>query len=217
MTPLVIIGAGGHGAEIASYANDMGIHLLGAFDDGRHPGPWHVTSVIGGLAGLVEFCEKHPRANYITAFGNNELRRRVTETIAGLNCSVLEPYALLHPLSWKGVLATVGEGTLLAPYSVVATRATIGNHCIINVKASVSHDSKIGDWCNINPGATICGDVEIGEGCYIGAGATVLEKRKIGAWTVIGAGAVVTEDLPSGVTAVGVPARIIRQNATARA
>ena len=39
----------------------------------------------------------------------------------------------------------------------------------------------------------------------------MIEKVKIGAWTTVGAGAVVTQDLPAGVTAVGVPARIIKQ------
>jgi acetyltransferase EpsM len=32
----------------------------------------------------------------------------------------------------------------------------------------------------------------------------------VGEWTIVGAGAVVIADLPADVTAVGVPARIIR-------
>jgi acetyltransferase EpsM len=99
---------------------------------------------------------------------------------------------------------------LLAPNTIATTRARIGAHCILNVKASVSHDCVIDDYCNINPNATVCGDVRLGEGCYVGAGAVIIEKRTIGAWTVIGAGSVVTRDLPDGVTAVGVPARIIK-------
>ena len=34
----------------------------------------------------------------------------------------------------------------------------------------------------------------------------------IGAWSVIGGGAVVTNDIPSNVTAVGVPAKVIKSN-----
>jgi len=40
-------------------------------------------------------------------------------------------------------------------------------------------------------------------------GATVINRVSIGDWTIVGAGAVVVDDLPAGVTAVGVPARVI--------
>ena len=53
------------------------------------------------------------------------------------------------------------------------------------------------------------GPVAIGDGCWLGAGARVLPGVSIGAAARVGAGAVVTEDLPSNVTAVGIPARIL--------
>jgi maltose O-acetyltransferase len=45
----------------------------------------------------------------------------------------------------------------------------------------------------------------------IGAGAVLIDRVTVGARTVIGAGAVVTEDVPAGVVAVGVPARVVRR------
>lgn len=39
----------------------------------------------------------------------------------------------------------------------------------------------------------------------------MIQGVSIGAWTIVGAGAVVTSDLPENVTAVGVPARIIKR------
>ncbi|HEX2781892.1 MAG TPA: acetyltransferase [Gemmatimonadaceae bacterium] len=209
-TPLVVIGAGGHGAEVAAYARDMELPLAGAFDDGKPRGEWHVTTIVGGMADLAAFCRLHAAVHYITAFGGNAVRRKVVERIAALRIPNLTPFTLAHPSAWTGASVQIGDGTLLAPNTLVTTRATIGMHCILNVKASVSHDCVVGDYCNINPGATIAGDVRLGEGCYIGAGATVIEKRTVGAWSVIGAGAVVTQDLPEGVTAVGVPARIVK-------
>ena len=208
---LVIIGAGGHGAEVAAYARDMGLPLAGAFDDGKAAGPWHVTTLLGALGGLAEFCAGHSRVEYITAFGNNSVRRQMVRRIEEMKIANLSAAALRHSTSWAGASVAVGAGTLLAPNTLATTRARVGAHCILNVKASVSHDCVVEDYCNINPAATLCGDVHLGEGCYVGAGAVVIEKRKIGAWTVIGAGAVVTQDLPPGVTAVGVPARIIKR------
>jgi serine O-acetyltransferase len=47
----------------------------------------------------------------------------------------------------------------------------------------------------------------VGRGVYISADATILGDISVGDFAKIGAGAVVTQDVPSGCTAVGVPAR----------
>jgi acetyltransferase-like isoleucine patch superfamily enzyme len=41
-------------------------------------------------------------------------------------------------------------------------------------------------------------------------GAKIIQGISIGPWTVVGAGAAVVRDLPANVTAVGVPARVIK-------
>jgi maltose O-acetyltransferase len=48
-------------------------------------------------------------------------------------------------------------------------------------------------------------------GAWLGGGVIVSPGVSIGQDTVVGAGAVVTKDLPAGVVAVGVPARILRE------
>jgi maltose O-acetyltransferase len=52
--------------------------------------------------------------------------------------------------------------------------------------------------------------ITLGENVWLGAGVIVLPGVTIGADTVVGAGAVVTRDLPRGVVADGVPARVRR-------
>lgn len=52
--------------------------------------------------------------------------------------------------------------------------------------------------------------IEVGDNVWLGGGVIVLPGVSIGRETVIGAGAVVTKDVPSGVVAVGNPARVIR-------
>jgi maltose O-acetyltransferase len=53
--------------------------------------------------------------------------------------------------------------------------------------------------------------IVVGDNVWLGGGAIVLPGVTIGSDTVVGAGAVVTKDLPSGVVAVGNPARVIRE------
>ncbi len=211
-TPLIIIGAGGHGAEIAAYALDMRLPLVGAIDDERPKGAWLVSRIIGGVNELPAFCQGYSEVHFITAFGSNDLRKKMVSKIAGLGLGNLKPSTLQHPSAWTGIDVQISEGTLLAPKVVVTARVRIGRHSILNVKASVSHDCRIGDFVNINPAATLCGNVSVGDGSFIGAGAVVKEKIKIGRGVTVGAGAVVIRDLPDGVTAVGIPAHVIKQN-----
>lgn len=53
--------------------------------------------------------------------------------------------------------------------------------------------------------------IVIGDNVWLGGGVIVCPGVTIGADTVVGAGSVVTRDLPSGVIAVGSPARAIRE------
>jgi acetyltransferase-like isoleucine patch superfamily enzyme len=57
--------------------------------------------------------------------------------------------------------------------------------------------------------------IALGENVWLGAGAKVLDGVRIGKDVVVGAGAVVTEDLPDGVVAAGIPARVIRRRSDA--
>jgi sugar O-acyltransferase (sialic acid O-acetyltransferase NeuD family) len=214
---LVILGAGGHGAELASYVRDIQsagtpVRLLGFIDDGKPAGPISDLPVLGGFGALAKLLDRRggELLYYITAVGDNATRRRLVARAEQLDTEWLRPWTLRHPSAQVGDQVVIGDGTCLAPGAIVTSRVRIGRHCILNVKASVSHDSNLADFCNINPSATLCGNVNVSEGAYVGAGATVIQRTTIGAWSIVGAGAVVIADVPANVTAVGVPARVIK-------
>ncbi len=83
----------------------------------------------------------------------------------------------------------------------------------------IGETTEIGDDVTIYQGVTLGGtgkDVgkrhpTIGNGVMIGAGAKVLGPFKVGDNTNIAAGAVVLEEIPPNSTAVGVPARVVKQ------
>lgn len=107
--------------------------------------------------------------------------------------------------------AEVGEGTVAFAHSLVHTGARIGRHVIINSGALIEHDSEVGDGVSVSPGVSMGGRVRIARGAFISTGVTIAPRLSIGAGTIVGAGAVVAEDLPDGVLAYGVPARVIRK------
>lgn len=214
---IIIVGAGGHGSELASYVRDLAaqgkpIQLLGFVDEKRSKGPFCGSEVLGGLKELEDLlhAQRGTTCYYITAVGDNPTRSRLVREIEGLSAKNLQPWILSHPTAQVGSDVDIGEGTCLAPGSIVTARSQIGRHCILNVHTSVSHDCELGNFVNLNPGVLVCGEVHIGKGAYIGAGATIIDKISIGEGSIIGAGAVVVDDIPAEVTAVGVPARVIK-------
>jgi acetyltransferase-like isoleucine patch superfamily enzyme len=59
---------------------------------------------------------------------------------------------------------------------------------------------------------TLLGRVKVGDYSFIGANSVVKEGISIGNNCIIGAGTVVLCDVPSGVTMVGNPGKIIKKN-----
>lgn len=84
----------------------------------------------------------------------------------------------------------------------------IGDNCLIGhcvVLATLNHDHDPARRQNLHH-APIC----IGNGVWIGANAVVTAGVTIGDNAIIAAGAVVTKDVPAGMIAGGVPAKIIK-------
>ncbi|MCM1579276.1 MAG: serine O-acetyltransferase, partial [Ruminococcus sp.] len=84
----------------------------------------------------------------------------------------------------------------------------------------IGETTEIGDNCLIYQGVTLGGTGKdrgkrhptLGNNVMVGAGARVLGPFKVGDNSKIAANAVVLESVPPNSTAVGVPARIVRQN-----
>lgn len=100
-------------------------------------------------------------------------------------------------------------------------RANIGKNTILGYGGIgiVIHDRcVIGENCVINSGVTIGGTSHkyevpiIGNNVLIGSGAKIIGAVVIGNNVVIGANAVVTKDIPDNCLAVGIPAKIIKEN-----
>ena len=83
---------------------------------------------------------------------------------------------------------------------------SIGDNCIIcpNVRL-IAHDAST----KLFLGYTKIGKIDIGDNCFIGDSVIVLPCVKIGSGSIIGASSIVTKDIPSGMVAVGNPARVI--------
>ena len=85
----------------------------------------------------------------------------------------------------------------------------------------IGETAEIGDDCTLYHGVTLGGTSwnkgkrhpTLGNGVVLGAGAKVLGPITIGDRARVGSNAVVVKDVPPGATAIGIPARIIAEQA----
>jgi len=117
----------------------------------------------------------------------------------------------IHPNATVARSAQMGLGVAIMAQAVINPDVILGDNVIVNTGAQLDHDCQVGDHAHIAPGARISGDVHIGACAHIGIGATIIQGIRIGDRAIVGAGAVVLHDVPSNVTVVGVPARIIKK------
>lgn len=208
LSPLIVIGAGGHSAVVRAVLNDMGESIDSVYDDDAVR--WG-SSVGGALVdGPVEKLRDRGRLRAIVAVGDNQARKRLTGLVSMCWARAIHPTACIH-----GSVA-IGQGSVVFAGAVLQPNCSVGSHVIVNTGALVDHDCKIGDFASIGPGAVLSGGVIVGEGAMIGAGATVLPGRAIGRFAKIGAGATVTRDIPDEATALGSPARAVSETHPAK-
>jgi len=209
MTPLVIIGTGGHGREALDIVQAMNarsptFEFLGFVDERRDNEPLVVARGAHIIGSLEKLRERDRDVRYVIGIGAGATRRRIDQQLTAWG---FEAAVLVHPDATIGAVVALGAGTVVAAGARITTNVTLGRHAHINVNASVSHDCRVADYVTVSPGVTISGNVSIGEGTLMGAGSTVIQNLSIGAWVTVGAGAVVVTDLPDAITAVGIPAR----------
>lgn len=88
---------------------------------------------------------------------------------------------------------------------------TFGDHVFIAPNCCFSTAGHPLDVERRNAGYEFALPITVGNNVWIGANVTVLPSVTIGDGSVIAAGSVVNKDIPSGVLAMGVPCRAVRQ------
>lgn len=96
-------------------------------------------------------------------------------------------------------------------YIKIGKGTNIQDNCTMHI-AGVKYPTEIGEYVTVGHGAIVHA-CTVGNYCLIGMGSIVLDGSEIGEYTIIGAGSVVTggKKIPSGVLAIGSPAKVIRE------
>lgn len=203
--PIALIGAGGHAEMLVSTLVEAGYAVAGLFDDNPDLVGRRVLGyeVLGSPETALEMGLKQA----IMGIGNNAARCQMVRRLAGLDF-----ITLIHPSAYVHSSCRIGTGTVVMIGCIVRPLVTLGRHTIINTGAAVGHDCMVGDFVHIAGSSHLGGGAVIENGAFLGLGTIVNPCKRVGAWSTIGSGGVVVKDIPPNVTAVGVPAQVIKHH-----
>ena len=213
-TPLVILGAGGHGREVLDIVNDINAQPLGGsptehfefigFVDDGEPDMDRLSRIGARFIGptstlndLPEYCK------YSIGIGSGAIRRKLDDvaTAAGL-----EPATLIHSSATIGADVRISPGAVICAQVSVTTNVSIGRHTHINRNSAVGHDVTLADYSTVNPLCAISGEVTVSEEAMIGTNSAINQGITIGRGSIIGSGSAVTQSVTDYTLVAGVPA-----------
>lgn len=208
---LIVWGAGGQGRVVSNIARLLGtFEIVGFLDDvnpGRRGEHFCGATILGGAERLDELAA-HGVRSCVLAFGNSTARLRWADAIQAKG---LRLATLIHPTAVIAPDVSVGAGTTVNAGAIVDPGVTIGKCVIVGAGVTVGHDSTLADGVRVSGGTNLGGAVTVERGAMLGTGTSIKNGIRIGAGSLVGIGAVVVEDLPEGVVAFGVPARVVRR------
>ncbi len=211
MKNLIIIGAGGVGREVSLMIQQINEleptwNMIGFIDD--NVDNWGKVingySVIGGLDSLGFFSAD---TYVVIAIANYKVKKRIVSKLNGK----YKFATIVHPRVWIHDFMTLGEGSIVYEGVILTSNIEIGKHVIVSPKCGIGHDSVVKDYASLLWNVNVSGNDLIEEGVTMGSGSTVIQGKIIGQGAIIGAGAVVINDIEPYCTAVGVPAKVIKE------
>lgn len=210
MEDLVIIGAGGFGREVQQWTEDVNadkprFRIVGYLDgDATLHGTFiHDLPVLGD----VDWLDQHRSVAAAIAIGSPKIKRRMAERAAGWG---IHYPAIVHPTAVVGRFVSIADGVIVCPGVIVTTDIRLERWVHLNIQTTIGHDCVLGQYVTVAPGCFVSGKVNLLEGSELGTGVDVVPGVSVGPWSMVGAGAVVSADVPRNVTAVGIPAKVIK-------
>ena len=208
MKRVLLIGAGGFGAEIYQWITDLerlggqDVRVVGVLDD-------HARNISFGpkdlrVVGTVENSDVGNAHGVAIAVGETRARADFARRVR--NCGG-RLFTVIHPTAYVAPSASIGEGAIICPFAFVGPGGHVAENTAVNIYASIGHDATAGPHGNICPYATLNGRVVLEQGVFMGTHATVVGGKRVGEWSKIAAGAVVYRDVPPRSLAQGDPAR----------
>jgi sugar O-acyltransferase (sialic acid O-acetyltransferase NeuD family) len=204
---IVIIGAGSVGLHIAANAELYGLSntILGFLDDdlSKQEKSYYGYPVLNEVSWILDQEE----LDVVVGIAFPIAKQRIIEKIIG-NESLHFPTLIANRNVWISNDCKIGQGTVIYPGCSINYGSNIGDFVVMNMNCALGHHATIGKFSSLAPGVNLAGHTTIEQGVDMGIGACTLQDVVIGSGAVIGGQTMVIQNIPSGATAIGVPAKI---------
>ena len=209
MQRLIIVGAGGLGREVFSWAShhpDCGKvwSIAGFIDDNpialdnfRYP-----VKVINSISNYIPCADDL----LVCAIGEPAIKRLVCERLIAHSAKFI---SLIHPTVVTGTNVSLANGVVICPYVTLTADIQVGAFSLINCHSSAGHDVNIGAWATISGHCDVTGGCKIGEGAFLASGVRLLPGKTVGSNAYVGAASVVIKSVQPEDRVFGNPARSI--------
>lgn len=197
MKNVIIIGAGGHGAEIDEYiayskkkCADHLVNVIGLLDD--NPLNYQKYKFSAPLLGGVRDHKVRKDCSYIMGIANLKYRKLFIEKFYGEGADFI---SFIHCNAYVSESAQIGKGVVIAPYANVGPNVKIGDFTFLNSRSSMGHDTVLGKYNFISPNVCFSGFTIIGDENLFGINCATIPGIKIGNRNKIAAGIVLDKNV----------------------
>lgn len=195
MKEVIIIGAGGHAAEIDEYIQFGGgrerLKVYGFLDDSEEGYKRYKFSApyLGSVQGHAVDSSRY----YVIGIANLAYRRKIVDMLLSKGARFT---SFVHEVAYVSPTAKIGVGVVIAPYANVGPNVVIGDFTLLNARASVGHDTKLGAHNFVSPNVSFSGNTTVGDENLFGVNSATIPGIKVGNRNKIAAGMVL--DKPVG-------------------
>jgi sugar O-acyltransferase (sialic acid O-acetyltransferase NeuD family) len=196
MKEIIVIGAGGHAAEIDEYIlynQNSGISdytVIGFLDD--NPLSYKKYRFSAPFLGNIKTHCVRKDVFYVIAIANIEFRKPIVNLFLKEQASFC---TIVHYTSYVSPSAKIGIGVVLAPYANVGPNAVIGDFTLVNARASIGHDSIIGLNNFVSPNVSFSGNTVVGDDNLFGINSATIPGIQIGSRNKVAAGMIVDKNI----------------------
>lgn len=202
MDKIIIVGSGGHAAELRDYINHNNnarpadrIEVLGYIDDDKST--YEHYGFAEPYLGNIQGHEVRPDAKYLMGIANLAYRKTIIETLESKGAKFR---GLIHPTAIISPSATIHPTTVISHNASVGAKANIGAYNMLNSRCTIGHDTEMGDYNFISPQVAISGNTQIGDENLIGTNACTIPRIKIGNKNKIAAGMIIYKPVDNDST-----------------